>query len=224
MDNFKTKFTVFDTPLESKEYKDLKKEWNSINPSESNLPEFKLEIPSVNYYPNPFNGDKLITSSPDDTNIPNNYFEASFYENPTLSYNPSNLNSTLSYTGNNYIINYFMDKGLTEAQARGIYGNIMQESAGKINARSRDGYGSYGLAQWTGERKTRLFKMYGNNPTKDEQLEFLWWELNNTHKSALTSLKKTTSVYDATLSFMNNFEKPSKRYANFNNRLKYALS
>lgn len=122
----------------------------------------------------------------------------------------------------NYIIKYFLNKGLTLNQAKGVYGNLMQESSGKLNALSKDGYTSYGLAQWTGDRKQRLFKIYGNKPTKEQQLDFLWWELNNTHKDTLNSLLKTTSVYDATKVFMDKFERPHPKYANFNKRLQYA--
>ena len=130
-----------------------------------------------------------------------------------------------SYRGNKakYIIQFFMNKGLTQEQARGIYGNIMQESGGNINAMSKDGHNSYGLAQWTGERKTRLFNRYGTKPTFEQQLNFLWEELNTTHKSALEALKKATTVADATKVFMDKFERPHKDYANFNNRLRYAL-
>lgn len=122
------------------------------------------------------------------------------------------------------IIDYFVNKGLTRTQAKGIYGNIMQESGGNIKAVSSDGNNSYGLAQWTGERKQRLFSMYGTNPNINQQLDFLWWELNNTHKDALLSLKKTTTVSQATKVFMDKFERPHKSYANFNRRLKYANS
>ena len=124
----------------------------------------------------------------------------------------------------NDIINYFLDKGLTLNQAKGIYGNLMQESGGNINATSRDGHNSYGLAQWTGDRKQRLFSMYGSNPTMRQQLDFLWWELNNSEKSALEALRNTSTVYDATKVFMNKFERPHKNYANFSRRLKYANS
>nr|DAJ81411.1 MAG TPA: Morphogenesis protein 1 wall, phi29, hydrolase, infection [Caudoviricetes sp.] len=41
----------------------------------------------------------------------------------------------------------------------------MQESNGDLTAISGDGHNSYGLAQWTGERKQRLFNMFGANPT-----------------------------------------------------------
>lgn len=145
----------------------------------------------------------------------------------TLLTNTSNITTIRRITNtssNNYIIDYFVKKGLTRNQAKGIYGNIMQESAGDIAAVSKDGHNSYGLAQWTGERKQRLFNMFGTNPTAKQQLDFLWWELNNTHKDALTSLKNTTTVFDATKVFMNQFEKPHKDYANFSRRLRLANS
>ena len=100
----------------------------------------------------------------------------------------------------------------------------MQESGGNIKAKSSDGHNSYGIAQWTGERKQRLFRMYGTNPNINQQLDFLWWELNNTHKSALTALRQANTVYQATKVFMDKFERPHKDYANFNRRLKYANS
>lgn len=126
-------------------------------------------------------------------------------------------------TGNE-IVNFFMNKGLTKNQARGIYGNIMQESGGKHNIISRDGHNSYGLAQWTGSRKARLFSKYGTNPTVNQQLEYLWEELNSSEKGALDALKSTSSVEDATKIFMQKFERPANWAANFKNRLKYANS
>lgn len=142
----------------------------------------------------------------------------------TNTSNITTIRRITSPTSNNYIINYFINKGLTRNQAKGIYGNIMQESTGDIAAVSKDGHNSYGLAQWTGERKQRLFNMFGPNPTAKQQLDFLWWELNNTHKDALASLKETRTVSDATRVFMNQFEKPHKDYANFSRRLRLANS
>ena len=43
----------------------------------------------------------------------------------------------------NEIVQYFIEKGLTKAQAKGIYGNIMQESGGNIRAKSSDGYKAF---------------------------------------------------------------------------------
>lgn len=124
----------------------------------------------------------------------------------------------------NQIVNFFMNKGLTKNQAKGIYGNIMQESGGKHNIVSRDGHNSYGLAQWTGTRKARLFSKYGTNPTVNQQLEYLWSELNSTEKSALNALRNTSTVEDATKVFMQKFERPANWAANFKNRLKHANS
>ena len=128
-----------------------------------------------------------------------------------------------SYSSND-IVQYFMDKGLTKNQAKGIYGNLMQESSGNLNARSSDGYNSYGLAQWTGNRKLRLFSKYGNHPTRQQQLDFLWEELNTTEKNALDALLKTKTVDDATEVFMRKFERPASYAANLKARLKYAHS
>ena len=124
----------------------------------------------------------------------------------------------------NQIVNFFMNKGLTKNQAKGIYGNIMQESGGKHNIVSKDGHNSYGLAQWTGTRKARLFSKYGTNPTVNQQLEYLWSELNSTEKGALNALRNTSTVEDATKVFMQKFERPANWAANFKNRLKHANS
>lgn len=124
----------------------------------------------------------------------------------------------------NKIVDFFMNKGLTKNQAKGIYGNIMQESGGKPNIVSRDGHNSYGLAQWTGSRKTRLFSKYGTTPTVDQQLEYLWEELNGSEKKALDALRNTSTVEDATKVFMQKFERPAASAANFKNRLKHANS
>ena len=128
----------------------------------------------------------------------------------------------VSNNSSNYIVQYFVNKGLTLNQAKGIYGNLMQESGGNIKAISGDGHYSYGIAQWTGKRKSKLFSMYGNNPSLDNQLDFLWWELNNTEKASLEALKNTNTVDEATRVFMRKFERPDPKYANFNRRLKYA--
>ena len=120
----------------------------------------------------------------------------------------------------NQIGNFFMNKGLTKNQAKGI----MQESGGKHNIVSRDGHNSYGLVQWTGTRKARLFSKYGTNPTVNQQLEYLWSELNSTEKGALNALRNTSTVEDATKVFMQKFERPANWAANFKNRLKHANS
>lgn len=183
----------------------------------------QVEVPSY-YEPTPIQSESLIPepliSRVQDVVKPeSNKFIGWSYDNVTQ---PTQIHS--SENSNNDIVQFFIDKGLTKAQAKGIYGNLMQESNGKLNISSKDGYNSYGLAQWTGPRKVRLFSLYGSKPNKQQQLEFIWTELNSTHKNALKALQNSQTVEEATKAFMDKFEKPATYAANFKARLKYANS
>lgn len=93
-------------------------------------------------------------------------------------------------------LNYFMNKGLTREQSAGIVGNLMVESS--MNTKALNPYsGAYGIAQWLGSRKTALFNKYGNNPTLDQQLDFIWHELNSSHSRGLRMLKQSNNPSDA---------------------------
>ena len=179
-----------------------------------------LESPQVEYTPI---GEELTNQENLDRIQSRNQRKEGFAGWNPLEQNTQEISDDRTPTGNQ-IVNFFMNKGLTKNQAKGIYGNIMQESGGKHNIVSRDGHNSYGLAQWTGTRKARLFSKYGTNPTVNQQLEYLWDELNSTEKSALNALRNTTTVEDATKVFMQKFERPANWAANFKNRLKHANS
>ena len=118
-------------------------------------------------------------------------------------------------------IQFFVNKGLTRAQAAGIVGNLEQESGLKHNAVGDNGT-SYGLAQFHNERRDALFQKYGNNPTDMQQLEFIWQELNSTEKSALQALKVARTIEDATEAICKKYERPKAEYANLNKRKQYA--
>jgi hypothetical protein len=60
----------------------------------------------------------------------------------------------------------------------------MQESSGRIDNRG-DGGSSYGIAQWHNDRMNNLFNKYGSSPTLDNQLDYLWEELNGPYKKVL---------------------------------------
>lgn len=179
-----------------------------------------LESPQIEYTPI---GEELTNQENLDRIQSRNQKKEGFAGWNLLEQNTQEISDDRTPTGNQ-IVNFFMNKGLTKNQAKGIYGNIMQESGGKHNIVSRDGHNSYGLAQWTGTRKARLFSKYGTNPTVNQQLEYLWDELNSTEKSALNALRNTTTVEDATKVFMQKFERPANWAANFKNRLKHANS
>ena len=179
-----------------------------------------LESPQVEYTPI---GEELTNQENLDRIQSRNQKKEGFAGWNPLEQNTQEVSDDRTPTSSQ-IVNFFMNKGLTKNQAKGIYGNIMQESGGKHNIVSRDGHNSYGLAQWTGTRKARLFSKYGTNPTVNQQLEYLWDELNSTEKNALNALRNTTTVADATKVFMQKFERPANWAANFKNRLKHANS
>ena len=179
-----------------------------------------LESPQIEYTPI---GEELTNQENLDRIQSRNQRKEGFAGWNTLEQNTQETSDDRTPTSSQ-IVNFFMNKGLTKNQAKGIYGNIMQESGGKHNIVSRDGHNSYGLAQWTGTRKARLFSKYGTNPTVNQQLEYLWDELNSTEKNALNALRNTTTVADATKVFMQKFERPANWAANFKNRLKHANS
>lgn len=179
-----------------------------------------LESPQIEYTPI---GEELTNQENLDRIQSRNQKKEGFAGWNTLEQDTPEVSDDRTHTSSQ-IVNFFMNKGLTKNQAKGIYGNIMQESGGKHNIISRDGHNSYGLAQWTGTRKARLFSKYGTNPTVNQQLEYLWDELNSTEKGALDALKNTSTVADATKVFMQKFERPANWAANFKNRLKHANS
>lgn len=131
------------------------------------------------------------------------------------------LGQTLGNSFNQYAINFFMNKGLSEAQSRGIVGNLIQESKGNHTAVNRSS-GAFGLAQWLGSRKQRLFQRYGTNPTAKQQLEFIWEELNSTENKAFQKLLNTNTIADATKAFATHFERAGHNEMNMNRRIKYA--
>lgn len=102
-------------------------------------------------------------------------------------------------------LQYFIGKGLTQEQAAGLVGNLQRESGLNYKAINPNG-GAVGIAQWLGSRKKKLFEKYGKNPTFDDQLDYVWYELNTTHKNGLRKLKESKTVDDAALNAFGYYE------------------
>lgn len=105
---------------------------------------------------------------------------------------------------------YFVAKGLTPEQARGMRRAFMGESAGDPNAYNPagGGLGAYGIAQDRGERQRRLLLMYGPTPTAQQQLDFAWHELNTSEKPALQAVQSASTEQGAYDAFKAKFERP----------------
>ena len=111
------------------------------------------------------------------------------------------------------IMNFMKNKGLTTSQAAGIAGNLQSESNFDPNAVGDNGT-SYGIAQWHKDRFRNLKNWCKKNGLKwntiDAQLEFLWWELQNSESGALSKLKLENDPDQAAYVFAKYFERPSE--------------
>jgi hypothetical protein len=109
------------------------------------------------------------------------------------------------------VIKFLVDKGLTESQAAGVAGNLHHESGINPTVKPGDKGTSFGIAQWHKERGERMkswTKQNGHDSNSlNGQLEYLWWELNNTEKRALSKLKETDDPKDAAFMFAKYFER-----------------
>lgn len=147
-----------------------------------------------------------------------------YMSNPTEGAEETSI-STKATGFKKQAMDYFINKGLAKHHAQGIVANLLGESelnSKAVNPTSK----AYGIAQWLGNRKKRLFNKYGNNPTFEQQLDFLWDELQTTENSAFQALLQTKNAHEATNSFMKRFERPSSREMaqSIDKRLKFADS
>lgn len=119
---------------------------------------------------------------------------------------------------------FFQSKGLSKHAASGIVGNLMQESGNLNTTIKGDGGKAFGMAQWHPDRQRGLKVLAQSRGTDmsdfETQLEYIWQELNSTHKKALDGLLNSKTVEQATTAFMKHFEKPG--ILNLENRIKYA--
>jgi hypothetical protein len=117
---------------------------------------------------------------------------------------------------------YFLSKGYSPQAAAGIVGNLIHESNLNTSAEGDKGYkggSSFGIAQWRMDRLDRLKKFAGDNWTDfNKQLDFVDWELNNTHKGAKTKLVSAKDVNEAGEAFSDLYEIPQKKYKQDQNR------
>ncbi|MEO6953676.1 MAG: phage tail tip lysozyme [Polyangia bacterium] len=121
----------------------------------------------------------------------------------------------LGYPNDGVAFEFFVGKGLTEAQSAGIVGNLDVESGVSPTAVQSGGPGR-GIAQWS--VGARWDTTYHDNTTwyagqqgqsvhsLSLQLDFIWYELNLDASYGLAQLKATTTVTGATLVFSKYFE------------------
>jgi hypothetical protein len=106
------------------------------------------------------------------------------------------------------IVDFFRAKGLDNARAYGIAAGIAAEARGGDHTVVNPSSGAFGLGQWLGARKAALLKRYGPNPSRLEQLDYLWGELNggDAGGAAVLAAKDPASVLDA---YIRRFMRPA---------------
>lgn len=119
---------------------------------------------------------------------------------------------------------FFISKGYSSLQASAITGNLMQES--RLDPTITNSIGAFGIAQWLGDRKIKLGTWADQNGLNKydfkTQLEFVNFELKNSHKGANKALLSAQSMEDAVLAIRKKYEIPGEAEAMDNKRLSYA--
>lgn len=127
-----------------------------------------------------------------------------------------------------YAYNKMLGYGWTPDQAAGIVGNLKHESGLNTGSEGDVGYkrgSSFGLAQWREKRLETLKSKYGSNwKDLDSQLDFVNWELNNTHKKVGDRLRNTQGIYNTGALISDKYEIPAKKFHENKDRQKAVYS
>lgn len=100
--------------------------------------------------------------------------------------------------------------GLSQAQSDGVIAGIYAESGLDPTATNRKS-GAFGLGQWLGDRQTELFRRYGRNPTWQNQIDYLIWEIKGGDRGGASVAGATTS--DAAMrAYITRFMRPAAGY------------
>lgn len=121
---------------------------------------------------------------------------------------------------------YYISQGLTPIQASALIGNFEQESGLNPGVWGDNGT-SKGIAQWRGNRLQKLRDTHGgeNSGLFNNQAIFALQELKSPqYKKAYDRLKNAKTIEEATLAISEDFEKPNKKFANNENRIRYAVN
>lgn len=113
-----------------------------------------------------------------------------------------------------FAIKHFVEKGgMTPEQAAGVVGNLIQES--QLNPLVKPNHlGTFGIAQWLGERKVNFFNWAGENKRNkwdlETQLDYVLHEMAGPEKKAMQMLQGSKDVGSAVKNIRDYYERPGK--------------
>jgi hypothetical protein len=108
---------------------------------------------------------------------------------------------------------FFEGKGWTRAQASGIAASLQQESGFNPKAIGDSGR-AFGVGQWHADRQRNFAKVFGHDirsATREEQLQFVDWELRHTEGRAGRMLASSSGGYAAGDAVSRYYERPANR-------------
>ena len=153
------------------------------------------------------------------------------------TFNPSATPIKSSITDDNderayQIFTGLLSKGLDPKAAAAILGNLYQETTTFDIGQSANG--AFGIAQWRYDRKDKLKAKYGENPTLQQQIDFIYSEISDPsasdkgyeHTMSSWILDKneiqTKSIDEITTKFSKTYERAGDSEANNARRIKAA--
>ena len=120
---------------------------------------------------------------------------------------------------------YFISQGWSREQAAGIVGNLQQESTKYLDPNVTNQIGMYGIAQWDTSRRGKFQQLYKKpiyGSTLQDQLQYIQWELTNSHKRAGKMLRGAMTAEQAARIVQNHYEVAPGQ--NDNQRISNALA
>lgn len=122
------------------------------------------------------------------------------------------------------------DLDLTKAQAAGIVGNLARETGNfryivELNPVVKGSRGGIGYVQWTGPRHDALLAWAEEGADfSDYEVNYgyMLYELQGEFNRALTKLRQTETVAEATVAIMENYLMPHRDYLHLDERISYA--
>lgn len=101
---------------------------------------------------------------------------------------------------------YLIRKGQSPERARGMVAAAYAENT-SLDPSKRNSIGALGLYQWLGTRKRNLISRYGPNPTWQQQLDFMLWELQG-HDHGAGSVNAQSTAGGTAMAMIRDFLRP----------------
>lgn len=158
-------------------------------------------------------------------------YDTNFYDATDESTSCSSSDPATVLTGNDNqqkVYNFFISKGLQPFQSAGIVGNLMVESSPDLDPTIVQSNGvGHGIAQWSKPGRWDQLVIFAKTKSPTDlgvQLDFLFYEAEHVspYDKTIIEMKKTTTIEDATKTFMDIFERPLAGSEHFDKRLDYA--